>query len=83
MRYILFTTTSCPKCPEVKDFVAEHVPFGGEILDETDPDFGDLVGNFEVAAAPCFVVLGEEDEEVFRGNEVGEIEDFLNAEGLV
>jgi len=78
MRYVLFTTTSCPKCPAVKAVVSEKVSFEGEILDETSPGFGDRISAAGVTNAPTFIVYDGE-EEVFRGSEVYEIEGFLDS----
>lgn len=76
MNYLLFTTTQCPKCPEIKKFVSEKVILPGRILNETMPDFGDLIGEHGVSAAPTMIVF-EKGQEVFRGNEISEIEDFI------
>ena len=77
MKYLLFTTTTCPKCPAVKAFVAEKVDFPGEILDNNSPDFGTKAVELGVEAAPTMIIFGDSDQEIFRGNEVSEIEDFL------
>ncbi len=76
MNYILITTTTCPKCPEVKEFVKNEISFEGEIMDETHPNFSDTLGKYGVTAAPTMIIL-KEGNEVFRGNEVSEIQDFL------
>ncbi len=78
MNYLLFTTTRCPKCPEFKEFVAENVKFEGTILDETQPDFHDKIGEYNVANAPTIIVF-EDGKEIFRGSEVYELEGFLKA----
>lgn len=77
MNAILFTTTSCPKCPAFKAFVAEHVKFPVEILNETMPNFTDKIGEYGVTNAPTLIVFDDEGSEVFRGSEVYEVEDFL------
>jgi thioredoxin-related protein len=77
MNYLLITTTTCPKCPEVKDYVAKNIKFKGEILDETNPNFANVLGEYGVTAAPTMIILDEDGEELFRGNETSEIEDFL------
>ncbi|MFA6458455.1 MAG: hypothetical protein WCV72_03655 [Patescibacteria group bacterium] len=77
MRYLLFTTTTCPKCPAVKSFVAAEIKFAGETLDNTAPDFGEKVQKFGVQNAPTFLIFDAADQEIFRGSEVSEIQDFL------
>lgn len=77
MNYLLLTTTTCPKCPEVKDFVSNNIKFDGEIIDETHPNFTELLGQYSVTAAPTMIITDDKGSEIFRGNEVSEIEDFL------
>ncbi|MFH0834116.1 MAG: hypothetical protein V2A63_01865 [Patescibacteria group bacterium] len=77
MKYLLFTTTTCPKCPAVKNFVAEKITFPGEVLDERVAGFGVRAVQFSVEAAPTLIVFDDSDQEIFRGNEVQEIEEFL------
>lgn len=77
MKYILFTTTTCPKCPVVKSFVAEKINFEGEILDNSTPDFATQIQKFGVQNAPTLIIFDDSEKEIFRGNEVSEIENFL------
>lgn len=77
MNYILLTTTSCPKCPAMKEFVSENLAgFSGKILDETNPNFMDQVQKYGVTVAPVLIIFDGE-KEVFRGSEIYEVEDFL------
>ena len=79
MTYLLFTTTSCPKCPAMKEFVRENFAgFSGEILDETKPDFMTKVQEYGVTVAPVLIVFDDDGNEIFRGSEIYEAEDFLN-----
>lgn len=81
MRYLLFTTTTCPKCPVVKNFVATEISFPGETLDNTSPNFGEKIQKFGVQNAPTFLIFDDADQEIFRGSEVSEIQDFLANRG--
>lgn len=76
MNYILFTTTSCPKCPAFKEFVAENVEFEGVILNEKSPNFMDNIKQFGVSNAPTIVIL-KGTEEIFRTDDVSQLQDFL------
>ncbi len=76
MNGILITTTTCPKCPAMKTWVADNVKFDVLIIDETHPEFADLLQTYNVTTAPTFIIE-ENGEEVFRGNDDYEIEDFL------
>ena len=77
MKYLLFTTTTCPKCPTLKDFVVEKLDFEGEILDENFPDFAVRAREFAVESAPTLLIFDEEGRELFRGSEVSEVVEFL------
>ena len=76
MNYKLFTTSTCPKCPEFKAFVAENVKFEGEILDEKTPNFMDQAQNYGITKAPAFLVF-EGEKEIFRTSETYDLDDFL------
>lgn len=76
MNGILLTTTSCPKCPAMKAWVAGNINFDIRIVDETAPDFKDLLAKYNVTAAPT-LILEQDGKEIFRGNEEYEVEDFL------
>lgn len=76
MRYLLFTTTTCPKCPAMKSFVAENVKCEGETLDNTSPNFGEMIAQTGVQNAPT-IIFYEGDTEIFRASEVSEVDEFL------
>ncbi len=78
MNGILLTTTSCPKCPAMKAWVADNIDFDVLVVDETHPEFTALLAKYSVTAAPT-LILEENGEEVFRGQEDYEVEDFLKS----
>ena len=77
MKYFLFTTTTCPKCPALKNFVAEKIKFPGELIDETAPDFLERAQKFSVTVAPTLIIFDDAEKEIFRGGEIGELTEFL------
>lgn len=77
MKYILLTTTYCPKCPSFKSFVQEKITMEGRIVDETMGDFTDIITEYNATAAPLMIILDSQDREVFRTSETTELEDFL------
>ena len=79
MNYLLFTTTTCPRCPAVKKFVADNFSLPGRTVDNTDPEFMDLAGRYGVSVAPTLLVFDEGGAQVLRANEVGEIEYWLQS----
>ncbi len=77
MKYLLFTTMTCPKCPAMKDFVASEISFEGEQIDNNNPDFMTKAGELGVDSAPTLIIFDDENKEIFRGSEVQEVKDFL------
>lgn len=79
MYYLLFTTTTCLKCPSFKKIVFENVKFEGNILNEQSPDFMEFAGRFNVASAPTFIIFEDEslEKELFRTSEEYELIDYL------
>lgn len=76
MKYKLFTTSTCIKCPEFKEFVKQNIDFDGEVLDERTENFMEQAQTLGVTKAPAFLIF-EENEEIFRTSEVYELDDFL------
>jgi len=79
MYYILFTTTTCPKCPSFKKVVLDTAKIDGEIIDETSGKFLNLAARFGVMNAPTFIAFKDDslNEEVFRCSEEYELKKFL------
>ena len=79
--YILFVTSTCPKCPEMKEYV-NSLRMEGTIIDETHNDFTGFLERFGVTTAPTLILFDSQHDgscltELFRGSEVQEIKDFL------
>jgi glutaredoxin len=77
MKYILFTTTTCPKCPAMKEFVATEIDFPGEKIDNESSEFAQKAIELGVESAPTFIIFDDAEKEIFRGNEAQEVRDFL------
>ncbi len=77
MKYLLVTTTTCPKCPTMKSFVAEKISFAGETIDNTDPDFAEKIQKLGIQNAPTILIFDDAENEVFRASEISELAEFL------
>lgn len=77
--YLLFTTTSCPKCPAMKAWVAEHLAWcPGEVLDNASEDFLAKAQAHGVTAAPTFLLFAEnEGDPLLRTDEVSTLADYF------
>ncbi len=61
----------------MKSFVTENLKFEGEILDNNSPDFTEQIQKFGVESAPTILIFNEDKKEIFRGNEVENLKEFL------
>ncbi|MBU1089612.1 thioredoxin family protein [Patescibacteria group bacterium] len=77
MKYLLFTTATCPKCPAMKNFVAESLKFEGETVDNSSPDFAERIQKLNVESAPTILIFDDTEKEIFRGSEAEELKEFL------
>ena len=78
LNYMLFTSSSCPKCPEMKKIVKESISFDGVVLDNTMNDFRQNAERLNVMTAPTLVVL-EGGNEIGRVTEPSQINDLLKS----
>jgi len=71
MYYLLFTTSTCFKCPDFKKSVLKNVNFDGDILDESNDDCLHKAQQMSVMSVPSIVVYKDktQKEELFRTNE--------------
>ena len=79
MKYVLFTTTTCPNCPAMKEFVAQNIQFEGEILDNNSPEFGARIAEAEVQNAPTILIYDDGGIEIFRASEPEELKEWLDS----
>jgi hypothetical protein len=78
MKALLFTTTTCAKCPAFKAFVSERVHLPVEVLNEKDARFGELAIHYGVTAAPTLVVIDEQEKEIFQASEQYEVQEAID-----
>lgn len=79
MHYLLFTTTTCPKCPAFKEYVSENADFEGEMIDENSEEFMAKAQELNVTAAPTIIIFEDEDE-IFRTSDTSELDSFLSSQ---
>lgn len=80
LKYLLFTTSTCPRCPEMKKWV-KKLDFEGTVLNERDENFKKLATQYSVNIAPLLLILkqkeGKPDKEIARFTEIEDIKDWL------
>lgn len=76
LNYLLFTTSSCSKCPSFKKVVTDAINFTGKVIDETNQNFQELAQQFKVSSVPMLVVLDQNNHEIMRTAEATEVMAF-------
>ena len=73
LKLLLFTTSTCPKCPAVKNWISQAgVEFFG--IDNTMLNFWEMAAKYNVQSVPTIVAIDESGKEVWRANELSEIQ---------
>ena len=74
---ILLTTTTCPKCPEMKAVVMGISGVNVRMADETSSDFAHLCKHYNATQAPTAIVLDEKGVEIFRTDDNAELKKYF------
>jgi len=78
MRYLLFVTPGCPKCPAVKKWCEQHPECSGEIIEVRDTDSMQKAADNMVQSAPTIIFWNDDGKELFRTDSVTELEILLS-----
>ena len=78
MKYKLFTTQFCHKCPSMKEFMTAQDNIGGEVVNCSVPEGMEEARKFNVTAVPLVVFVDDSGSEVKRFESKEEVEEFLN-----
>ena len=76
MRFKMFFTPSCPKCPSIKQFLKEKGLEGDFVDAATEEGFAE-VQKYDVMNAPTVIFFDDEGNEKKRINSIEELEDFI------
>ncbi len=72
MRFKLFTTRTCPKCPAVKQFLQEQ-DIEGDFVDASTPEGLEDAKKHNVMNVPTVIFFDQRGEEIKRANNIEEI----------
>lgn len=77
VKYLLFTTTTCPKCPAIKAWIENHLSWcPGKVISNEAKDFMIQAQRHDITAAPTFLLFSKE-QEVFRTDDIGVLEHYF------
>ena len=65
IKYMVFTTPTCPNCPAVKEYLSSQEKIKGDFVDASTSDGLDLARKHEVTAVPT-VIFFQDDKEINR-----------------
>jgi glutaredoxin len=77
MKYKLFTTPMCPKCPAMKEFMTSQDKVHGDLIDAHTPEGLAEARRFNVSAVPLVVFVDDSGAETQRCATQGEVEEVL------
>lgn len=77
MKYKLFTTQFCHRCPAMKEFMASQDKVEGDVVNASDAAGFEEAKKFSVTGVPCVVFVDDAGEEVKKCTEKAEVEEFL------
>ncbi|NQU78761.1 hypothetical protein HQ545_03240 [Candidatus Woesearchaeota archaeon] len=66
MKYKLFTTPMCPKCPAMKEFMAKQDKIQGEIVNAHTPEGLTEARNFNISSVPMVLFVDDDGKEIER-----------------
>ena len=77
MKYKLFTTQFCHKCPAMKEFMQSQDKVEGEVVNASDATGFEEAKKFSVTGVPCIVFVDDDGGEVKKFKDKEEVEEFL------
>ena len=77
MNYLLFTTTTCPKCPAIKEYIESNLDFPGQMINEDSAKFHQLAEEHQVMKVPTLIIFNTEGKEIFRAHDGSEVAEFI------
>jgi len=81
MKYKLFFTPMCPKCPAIKEFM-KGIDIEGEFVDATTPDGLDQARKYEIISVPTVLFLDEKDKVVSTAHSLDEVKRIVENKSL-
>lgn len=85
MQYLLFTTSTCPKCPAFKQQVSLTLGhMQGSTIDERHPDFARLTDEYSIGSVPLLLIFDDENREsaALRTSEIADVLSFARAHAV-
>jgi len=80
MKYKIFFTPMCPKCPAIKEFM-KGTDIEGEFVDATTPEGLEQARKYEVISVPT-VLFFDEDKVVSTAHNLEEVKNVVENKSL-
>jgi ribonucleoside-triphosphate reductase len=75
---LLFSTSTCPKCPAVKNWL-ETSEIEYESIDNRRPDFYELAERYGVQSVPTLIAIDKNGNEMWRAKEQAEMVEMMSS----
>jgi glutaredoxin-related protein len=81
MKYKLFFTPMCPKCPAIKEFM-KGTDIEGEFVDATNPEGLEQARKYEVISVPTVLFLDDKGKIVSTAHNLEEVKRVVENKSL-
>jgi glutaredoxin-related protein len=81
MKYKLFFTPMCPKCPAIKEFM-KGLDIEGEFVDATTPEGLEQARKYEIISVPTILFFDDKNEIVSKAHDLEEVKRVVENKSL-
>ena len=81
MKYKLFFTPMCPKCPAIKEFM-KSVDIKGEFVDAASAEGLEQAKKYEVVSVPTILFFNEKNELISTAHDLEEVKRIVENKSL-
>lgn len=81
MRYKLFFTPMCPKCPAIKEFM-KGTDIEGEFVDATTPEGLEQARKYEIISVPTVLFLEDKGKVISSAHSLEEVKRVVENKSL-
>ena len=81
VKYFLFFTPTCPKCPKIKEYFGTK-DIVGDWIDAATPDGLDKAKEYHVMGVPTVIFFDKDDKEISRANDIESVKKVIENKSL-
>jgi len=81
MKYKLFFTPMCPKCPAIKEFI-KTTDIKGELVDAATPEGLEQAREYEISQLPAVLFLDDKGKVISKAHSLEEVKRVVENKSL-